>query len=196
MSNNPFIFIDIFTYFFAFLFFPFLFAFLVKKIGKFKEIKNKFIFLFVIFQAILSLFINQIWGFYIFNHLYYEWDYIVSFKFSLFTRDSPVSNLGIFEISKGQQSQGSWIANGFSQFYLFLIWFFLAIFVYIVSIFLSKKLVADSKNILIYKKYIKILSIVFVILFFINGIFPIFELIIFFGSILLATPFNIILKFL
>ncbi len=113
-------------------------AYFLKKFGKFKEIDNKFIVLFAFLIFCLSILISIFWTKFVFNHVYYEWDQIFIFYFSLIVRDYPVmEGLRFFDTSNGMTMVGSWLAKGWSQFYLFLLWFVLVLVIYIITSLLT-----------------------------------------------------------
>jgi hypothetical protein len=76
----------------------------------------------------LSVVANMIWETWIRGHVYYEWDSIISPDYIITTYDSPlIEGTTLFDLGRGPANphsplEGSWLAAGWSQFSLYLLW--------------------------------------------------------------------------
>lgn len=94
---------------------------IISKRLKLKEINYSHLLPFILPLTILPILANLVWEITLYNHVYYEWDRIF-LPYDFFFYERPLID-----------GSGSWIAKGWTQWHLFLIWLAITCFIYFIA---------------------------------------------------------------
>lgn len=93
---------------------------------------------------VLSIITNIIWEIFFYKHLYYEWDRI-ALPYTLLSHEYPDLSPPVVP---------NWIAQGWNQTSLYLLWLSITILIYLVSFFISFLINRNKENWPAQKKFL------------------------------------------